>query len=75
MPICVAELLVRKQRERERERESARARERERERDTRTQHTPGVGEPLAVYGDCEFVVRWRTALACPIQVLVLFKVV
>jgi len=27
----------------------------------------GYGEPLAVYGDCEFVVRWRTALACPIH--------
>ena len=27
----------------------------------------GVGEPLAVYGDCEFIVRWPTALACPIQ--------
>lgn len=27
----------------------------------------GVGRPLAVFGDCEFVVRWRTAYACPIQ--------
>mmetsp|Transcript_22926 Transcript_22926/g.35877 ORF Transcript_22926/g.35877 Transcript_22926/m.35877 type:complete len:184 (-) Transcript_22926:126-677(-) len=25
----------------------------------------GVGGPLAVYGDCEFVIRWRTAYACP----------
>mmetsp|Transcript_12309 Transcript_12309/g.30144 ORF Transcript_12309/g.30144 Transcript_12309/m.30144 type:complete len:324 (+) Transcript_12309:64-1035(+) len=27
----------------------------------------GVGRPLAVFGDCEFVVRWRTAYACPVQ--------
>jgi hypothetical protein len=27
----------------------------------------GVGEPVAVYGDCEFIVRWPSALACPIQ--------
>eukprot|EP00283_Hemiselmis_rufescens_P019799 CAMPEP_0173459894 /NCGR_PEP_ID=MMETSP1357-20121228/62200_1 /TAXON_ID=77926 /ORGANISM="Hemiselmis rufescens, Strain PCC563" /LENGTH=295 /DNA_ID=CAMNT_0014427401 /DNA_START=59 /DNA_END=942 /DNA_ORIENTATION=+ len=29
--------------------------------------TAGVGRPVAVFGDCEFVVRWRTAHACPIQ--------
>mmetsp|Transcript_19699 Transcript_19699/g.54783 ORF Transcript_19699/g.54783 Transcript_19699/m.54783 type:complete len:280 (-) Transcript_19699:16-855(-) len=27
----------------------------------------GVGRPLEVFGDCEFVVRWRTAFACPMQ--------
>lgn len=25
----------------------------------------GKGEPVAVFGDCEFVVTWETALACP----------
>eukprot|EP00960_Hanusia_phi_P031489 749319-Hanusia_phi.AAC.2 len=24
-----------------------------------------VGRPIAVYGDCQFVVRWRTGYACP----------
>jgi len=27
----------------------------------------GLGMPIAVFGDCEFVVRWKTALACPTQ--------
>jgi hypothetical protein len=27
----------------------------------------GKGEPVAVFGDCEFVVTWETALACPIR--------
>uniref|UniRef100_A0A6U6CFP7 Autophagy-related protein 27 n=2 Tax=Guillardia theta TaxID=55529 RepID=A0A6U6CFP7_GUITH len=27
--------------------------------------TLSVGRPIAVYGDCEFVVRWRTGYACP----------
>eukprot|EP00961_Rhodomonas_salina_P016285 219159-Rhodomonas_salina.1 len=25
----------------------------------------GKGEPVAVFGDCDFVVTWETALACP----------
>lgn len=27
----------------------------------------GKGEPVAVFGDCEFVVTWETAYACPIR--------
>eukprot|EP00287_Rhodomonas_sp_CCMP768_P008112 CAMPEP_0196748280 /NCGR_PEP_ID=MMETSP1091-20130531/72961_1 /TAXON_ID=302021 /ORGANISM="Rhodomonas sp., Strain CCMP768" /LENGTH=328 /DNA_ID=CAMNT_0042095567 /DNA_START=85 /DNA_END=1071 /DNA_ORIENTATION=+ len=27
----------------------------------------GKGEPVAVFGDCDFVVTWETALACPVQ--------
>eukprot|EP00802_Teleaulax_amphioxeia_P015337 Tamp_15426.p1 GENE.Tamp_15426~~Tamp_15426.p1 ORF type:complete len:165 (-),score=9.34 Tamp_15426:90-584(-) len=27
----------------------------------------GRGEPVAVFGDCEFVVTWETAYACPIR--------
>ena len=34
----------------------------------------GVGRPIAVFGDCEFVVRWRTALACPTQPTMFFTI-
>mmetsp|Transcript_71779 Transcript_71779/g.149914 ORF Transcript_71779/g.149914 Transcript_71779/m.149914 type:complete len:330 (+) Transcript_71779:213-1202(+) len=27
----------------------------------------GKGEPVAVFGDCDFVVTWETALACPVK--------
>jgi len=32
----------------------------------------GKGGPVAIFGDCEFVVTWETELACPIRQITLF---